>query len=91
MASLNTFTAQPASVPFGGSADVTVTFNTQPGATYDVTLHQDGVQAAAGTVTFEGEPVPVVQANGVSGQGWELRTTGGTLTALGNNTFRLVA
>lgn len=85
-----TLTANPSSVPPGGSSTITVGFAVQAGEVNDVVLYQDGAERARGTVTFAGEAVPVVSL-GSTNTGWELRAPGGTLTALGNNTFRLVA
>lgn len=78
----------PASVPFGGTANIGVTFVTAPPRSVGVTLHEDGVQVGSGSVTFDGEPTPVV-ALGSTGVGWELRATGGTLVAVGGNNFTL--
>lgn len=87
MASLS---VSPNPVPFGATATVTATFDLQPGAVYEVKLFDGGVERAAGTVTFEGETAPTVNV-GSTNQGWEVRTSGGTLTPLGNNQFRLSA
>lgn len=78
-----TLTAAPATVPFGQAAEVSVAFSTDPGATHRLEMFEDGVKCGEATVSFDAEPTPGVVFNGVSGSGWELRASGGTLVQAG--------
>lgn len=86
MATLNALSNQE--VANGATAEIDLSFTLNAGQTATVTVTLDGGQQGSAVITFDGEALPVVNV-GSTGQGWEIQSSSGTLTALGSNKFSL--
>lgn len=95
MATIQSVSASPTSVPVGSSSTVTVAFNTSPGTASrvaHVAVLLDGGQQGSADITLQGTPAETTPnvLVGSTGTGWEIRTDAGTLTASGSNRFSLL-
>lgn len=95
MATIQSVTASPNPAPAGQPSRIQVNFNLAAAVsdlTADVTVYENGApRGSAAGVVLKGTPAETAPnvTVGSTGVGWEIRTSAGTLSALGGGAFNL--